>query len=107
MRTKYCKKIGEAQCLGTAMITIRKRSYIIHSIIDIKCTSKKDLDEFAILDGFTSWAELMKFWIEEHGPTCFPFTGTIIYFNLLSKKHWKKPGTHTKFRKLLKEQFHG
>jgi hypothetical protein len=92
LRNRYVKaeKIGEAQCRGTYPITITRNSVVIQGLFPIRLTLPKDLDDFARRDGFNSWQELVDFWLEAHGPKCFPFKGTVIYFDLLSKRNWKK-----------------
>lgn len=97
MRTRHCKKIGEAVCNTTTDIVIDENGYSTggspvpdnnpfwHSREDIV-----ELNEFAKRDGFRSWQELIEFWKVEHGDKCFPFHGTLIRFRLLPKKHWKK-----------------
>lgn len=107
MRTKFCKKIGEAQCVGTNTITLTQKSYTILDMLTVKVTDLKNLNAFARRDGFSSWKDLVEFWIQEHGQDCFPFTGTIIYFNLLQKKDWVKPGSKKaiRFTGILKRAF--
>lgn len=103
LRTKHTEKIGEAQCLGTRTITINNNSIVLHDMLTVNIDTPEGLDQFAVADGFNDWQSMKQFWIKEHGPDCFPFTGTIIYWSLLSKKNWKKQTP--KERKHLRAQF--
>jgi hypothetical protein len=99
LRTRYAQKLGEAQCIGTKTITIKKNCFILNDgMLKLKLTFKdpRQLNQFAKDDGFTSWEDLQQFWIDSHGPKCFPFTGTIIYWNLLPKSQWLKKAKRKK-----------
>lgn len=109
LRTKHCRKIGEGQCIGTNVITIKHDSVTIHSHVhysapltvgritthvnDLIITHIRALNRFARSDGFSSWEDMKQFWLEEHGPDCFPFKGTIIHWIPVRRKYWKKPSS--------------
>lgn len=79
MRTKHCKLIGRAECLDVAKITIlfNDADPEAEGIILPGFGFPGGLDGFAIADGFASWAELKKFWRENH-PGIDDFDGTLI-----------------------------
>jgi hypothetical protein len=81
MRTKQCRKIGEAICESVTAITITATSIRIGLVGDM--LSPRALYNFAQADGFASWEDLVKFWIDNHGPACFPFTGLLIRWHSL------------------------
>lgn len=66
MRTKQCRKIGEATCV-----------YVMPISIDVLKTKLKfsdfvtDADAFARADGFDCAADMHAFWLKEHGPGKF------------------------------------
>lgn len=66
MRTKQCRKIGEATCI-----------YVQPISIDVGKTKLKfsnfvtDPEAFALADGFATAADMHAFWLEEHGPGKF------------------------------------
>jgi hypothetical protein len=83
LRTKHCKKICEAICIGQAWIRIAHNKVAIGAweknpklFLDMR----SELNSFAHHDGFTGWEDLKQFWIKEHGKDCFPFKGVIYYF---------------------------
>lgn len=63
MRTKQCRKIGEAVCdrVWLADLDLRFESASIH--IDGKLMG---LLSFAISDGFENFREMQAFWLKEH-----------------------------------------
>lgn len=87
MRTKHCKKFGEAICTGTYPIKITNK-YI--SVPDLVIKDITRLNAFAKCDGFKDWEDMKQWWKKNHGPDCFPFNGTLIEFKLLSKRQWLK-----------------
>lgn len=91
LRTNHTVKICEAQCTGTWKIRITNRSVIIYDMLKITLKKREELDRFARQDGFSSWNDMKEFWKSEHGDDCFPFTGTIIYFHMLSLDDWGRP----------------
>lgn len=89
LRTKHSEKIGEAQCMNTNVVRLSESSVTLQFAgYDHHFSDTRRLNRFAVKDGFKNWDALVTFWKDEHGPNCFPFTGTIIYFKLLPKSYW-------------------
>lgn len=88
LRTKHCKKIGEAICRWTSQIIIHEDSVCIDNYGDAgefvsfgnDVNDYRSLDWFAAKDGFKDWDDLKAFWYQAHGKDCFPYTGEIIKF---------------------------
>ena len=68
-RTKACRKLGEAKCKSVENISIYTFSYLKNGV---GCHAS---DGFAKKDGFDTWGDLLKFFIETHG---LPFKGDLI-----------------------------
>lgn len=78
MRTKNCKKIGTARCVGIGDITIDiVRNQITLARPRRAITKTAELDAFAQRDGFDDWRAMGTFWLETHGAV-EPFKGRII-----------------------------
>ncbi len=81
MRTRQCFKIGEARCTAVLSITIRfPKPYRPHSTVRLPGNGivlARDLDAFAVSDGFEDWAALREFWRENH-PGVTDFSGVLI-----------------------------
>lgn len=75
MRTKQCKKIGEAKCTAVRdiVITFGKLSGVSVGGSDEPQAHFQGggLDIFAQRDGFESWNEMVQFWDKEHGLSVF------------------------------------
>lgn len=76
MRTKQCFKIGEGRCVSSEPIRIDFEYQYVPDYIPGRiewgdpfhvCQGKENLDRFATQDGFSDWAEMKDFWMEEHG----------------------------------------
>jgi hypothetical protein len=94
MRTKQCKKIGEATCVRLRAIELHFRRnwrrdwlrYATPGTCGIKIDGAGALAEFARRDGFIDWLELRAFWKAEHGkklrwveaPFVFDWVGVLI-----------------------------
>lgn len=69
MRTKGCFLIGRARCVSvdgvkldfTGLVAINRQAFILNTL----------LDDFARSDGFADFAEMRRFWREEHGLSVF------------------------------------
>lgn len=72
MRTKQCRKIGEARCVSVEPILI----WTMEGRIEVNSEDIHDIDAFAQSDGFGSWAEMKAFWRQNHGDG--PFVGLLI-----------------------------
>lgn len=66
MRTKYCRLIGTATAHRVCRIVLDLRGDAVFFPSDLETIRDGELDEFAIRDGFKSWAELRRFWDEFH-----------------------------------------
>jgi hypothetical protein len=96
MRTKHCKKFGEAICTHTCQIIITECSVkTITATGWTIITDKFFLNHFAIKDGFKDWNDLIQWWKKNHGENCFrpEYKGTLIEFDLLPKNQWLKKKT--------------
>lgn len=87
MRTKQCRKIGDAKCVRVDPIRINVeggRVAIAPGTSDARAFDKScDLDAFAQRDGFADWADMREFWREEHGDLkrLGPFVGALIMWS--------------------------
>lgn len=77
MRTKQCEKIGDARCVGIDHIAIRFPYAGKAAKVVIGRRKVADLEDFAALDGFETWADLQKFWYVNH-PDIDEFVGVRI-----------------------------
>lgn len=71
MRTKFCKKLKEVKCIDVCNVTITTTGVRINN----RRVLKRNLESFAIADGFKSWEEMKKWWSLTHD---LPFTGQLI-----------------------------
>ena len=71
LRTKGCRKIGEATCQSAAPVFVYR--FILS--IDGERKDRLEREAFAIADGFGSFAEFAEFIAEEHG---LPFEGQVV-----------------------------
>jgi hypothetical protein len=93
LRTKFSQKLAEGECTANHEITLNHFAVIIKKNGRAILTEDADkLNAFAKADGFESWYQLTKFWLQEHGSDCFPFHGTITYWKLIPVSQWLKPG---------------
>lgn len=77
MRTKQCRKIGEADCFLVLNITIDFDTVSIktdqwsigpgrRSNRPRSASVQRQLDDFARMDGFADWSEMLAFWQKNH-----------------------------------------
>lgn len=67
LRTKKCRKLGEAKCMGSWKVSISRDGVLIDNNLFVD----HEADEFARDDGFKDFAEL-RAWIDKtHGPEVF------------------------------------
>ena len=67
-RTRQCRLIGRAECVSVMPITLRFEA----GAIDMPCgfqTGIEEIEAFARADGFAGWAEMKRFWREQHEVT--------------------------------------
>jgi hypothetical protein len=77
MRTKQCRKLGEATCKSSDLITIGF-AYIAVSGKLLSCNKLlfcNEMIDLALADGFSSVQDFRQFFINNHG---LPFTGYLI-----------------------------
>ena len=70
MRTKYCRKLGEAVCKNVTQITIEENEDIIIGI-----TTLNEVEKFIKTDGFDNIDDFYNFFRKVHG---LPFYGLLI-----------------------------
>lgn len=73
MRTKQCRKIGEARCVENipVRITVPKYGAVPLNIQIGEDASFYVTNDFANYDGFESESDMHAFWRKEHGPGDF------------------------------------
>jgi len=72
MRTKQCRKIGDAMCRSYELISINVELWAISTGVFPKFTAWPEwLDDFARRDGFADRFEMRDFWLKAHGPGLF------------------------------------
>ena len=88
MRTKGCFLIGRARCTSVdeIRIYINAGRVIIdpHTADVVSYVKPKDLDQFAVSDGFDDWSDMREFWRSEHDEVTDLFIGVIIKWKPLS-----------------------
>ncbi len=88
MRTKWCRKIGEATCWRTERIIIDTDKIVLEGAPTFTMQSVSALDAFAWSDGFRpdgstednpsgAWDLMLRFWRQTHE---LPFQGVVIYW---------------------------
>ena len=89
MRTRQCKLIGTARCVAVHDIVIAfgdARQHGMAPVISIDGEARYlglGLNDFARLDGFEDWSDMLAFWKDEHGIDK-PFSGVLIKWEPLS-----------------------
>lgn len=80
MRTKQCRKLGDAICKSVEPIRISVDGNQVVLKERGRILDGGALDEFARSDGFAGWAEMKKFWQDEHGAMVRlgPWSGVLI-----------------------------
>ena len=79
MRTKGCRKIGDAVCLNVVPIEVHADRVVLGAGAGRSTLEGPYLDWFARLDGFNNWRELLGFF-EARG---LPFRGNVILWRRL------------------------
>jgi hypothetical protein len=91
MRTKKCRKIGDARCTKVEPIELRFVRRADDTIgVDIRLGKRKSLrkaaaETFARADGFRSLDDFIGFWLAVHGAPP-KWNGNVIYWEPLTKK---------------------
>ena len=87
MRTKYCRKIGDAICESVQSIRIQISTYCLIQAPGLSLISAPaNLDKFARSDGFEDWAAMRAFW-EKHHPGISVFSGNLIRWTGFKTAH--------------------
>jgi hypothetical protein len=81
MRTKQCRKIGEARCTEVRGIIIWVPEMAI--MIDSRIQTARQIQNFARSDGFDSVADMQQFWAENH-PDIKKFEGVLVEWEPLA-----------------------
>ena len=81
MRTKFCRLLGTATCLGI----VELRLSFVEEIVEYASGAtvyqgKEQLDTFAVSDGFASWAEMAAFWRKHHPETLGFWEGNKVFW---------------------------
>jgi hypothetical protein len=79
MRTKQCRKLGDARCVSVEGVLLKWSEWPSFCTFDIGPDGRRvgsirdigDMEEFARSDGFPDFAAMRKFWADEHGPETF------------------------------------
>ncbi|TGP28256.1 hypothetical protein EN875_032390 [Mesorhizobium sp. M2D.F.Ca.ET.232.01.1.1] len=77
MRTKQCKLIGRATCIGVDLVMLNFADHGVARINGIVLFSDAAMQKFARSDGFASWADMRDFWRDNH-PGVEVFEGVLI-----------------------------
>lgn len=78
MRTKQCRKLGDARCVSVEGVLLKWSEWPSFCTFDLQNGRRigatrpiEDMEEFARADGFCDFAQMRKFWAEEHGVATF------------------------------------
>lgn len=82
MRTRQCRRLGEARCLEVSAVKIDLLLSVL-IVGDVCFGGPKALDQFARQDGFADWHDLVDFWVAEH-PGVDLFEGVLIRWQPLA-----------------------
>jgi hypothetical protein len=70
MRSRACRLIGTATCIGVEPVTVYFERESRAAAVGIShyalITGEKDLNGFAVRDGFRDWTDLEDFWRHDH-----------------------------------------
>lgn len=77
MRTKFCKLIGTAKCIGVSDIRLDFDERRVEHASGHALTTEAETDAFAQTDGFADWRAMEAFWAKEH-PGVRQFSGVLI-----------------------------
>ncbi|AWJ83349.1 hypothetical protein TSH58p_07290 [Azospirillum sp. TSH58] len=88
MRTRQCRKLGEGRCVAAEPVTLLLEKPGLVIIGDAMTPADeheaaRQLDAFAIYDGFRDWPDLVAFWAAEH-PGLTRFEGVLIRWEPLA-----------------------
>jgi hypothetical protein len=78
MRTRACRLIGRAVCVGVGEVRLDFERARVSLWTGVTLSSVADLDAYAARDGFDGWDALWLFWMETHPDVQGAFTGVQI-----------------------------
>lgn len=67
MRTRHCRKIGDAKCTLVVPIVISFKPARVKIYGEPLIKTIADLNEFSRSDGFKDWLDMVAFWEKENG----------------------------------------
>ena len=79
MRTKYCRKLGQAVCTSVESVCIEGGDILLNGD-SLSCHAER---EFSLADGFKSESEFYDFFRKNHG---LPFWGLLIKWDEIGNK---------------------
>lgn len=87
LRTKYCKKLGETDCLKAEEFTITEiQDEKLLIVLDGTLLTEREVQKIAVTDGFHNWQEFVCWFRKNHG---FPFEGQRIHLvNTYRRKYF-------------------
>lgn len=65
MRTRHCRKLGNARCIQVRPIAVHVSDAAVEVVIEGKALSFSELELFVGLDGFSSMFDFVTFWNEQ------------------------------------------
>jgi hypothetical protein len=87
MRTKKCRLLKRRMCTRVQDITIRitgkgtmKDAYALDIRVDGERIRPSEIGAFARADGFRSYFDMIRFWLDHHEAHCKPFHGHMIHW---------------------------
>ena len=88
MRTKYCRKIIDDQpCLRrSSIVLIFDKGELVDIEVDGKHLSDRNLERFAVLDGFDDLSDMSLYWNEAH--VSEDYSGPTIALDLIGWLPW-------------------
>lgn len=82
MRTRQCRLIARVPCIAVSPCRIDVQAHLVFAN-DNWARTARDLDAFAIRDGFRSWDEMVAFWRAQHSAIT-DFRGVLIQWTPLA-----------------------
>lgn len=93
MRTKQCKLIARAPCIGSWPINLWFAGFdrVVIGARLVEIDRPRELDAFAVKDGFADWADMKGFWLDEH-ETVDQFSGVLARWRPIGAALWNAGG---------------
>jgi hypothetical protein len=93
MRTKTCRLIGTATCIGIVPVTIDMPAHRV-TVGAATYDGLVNMDIFARHDGFDGWPAMREFWRENHVGVSI-FSGVMIRWGAFTPATWPAPASET------------